>query len=93
MSKTGPRPIIPYIVPMGVLLILFLFNSPLWLYIIGTGISIWRLQVRFNKMQDEQTVESNYHLSILPSIFSSSIYLLNHWDWMIIFFLYIVSSF
>ncbi|MEK5214914.1 hypothetical protein [Psychrobacillus sp. FSL H8-0487] len=63
MSKTGPRPIIPYIVPMGVLLILFLFNSPLWLYIIGTGISIWRLQIRFNKIQDEQSVESNYHLS------------------------------
>src|SRR5690606_25446448 len=52
-----------YIVPMSVLLILFLFNSPLWLYIIGTGISIWRLQIRFNKIQDEQSVESNYHLS------------------------------
>lgn len=62
MGRTGTNPIIPFIVPTSVLLILLLFNSPLWLFILGTGISIWRIQVRFNKIQDEQTVESNYNL-------------------------------
>lgn len=61
MRKTGPNPIIPFIIPTSVLLLLFLFNTPLWLYIIGTGISIWRIQIRFNKIQDEQTVESSYN--------------------------------
>ena len=64
ISKSGPKPSIPFIVPMSVLLVLFLFNSPLWIYIIGAGISIWRIQVRFNKIQDEQTVESNYNLNL-----------------------------
>ena len=63
MSRTGLNIIIPFIVPMSVLLILFLFNSPLWLFIVGTGISIWRIQVRFNKIQDDQTIESNYNLN------------------------------
>ncbi|QUG40911.1 hypothetical protein KD050_16690 [Psychrobacillus sp. INOP01] len=63
MDRTGPNPIIPFIVPTSVLLILFLFNSPLWLFMLGAGISIWRIQIRFNKMQDEQTVESNYNLN------------------------------
>ena len=62
MSKTGLNSFIPFIVPICVLLILFLFNSPLWLFIVGTGISIWRLQIRFNKIQDEQTVEGSYNL-------------------------------
>lgn len=65
IRKTGPNPIIPFIVPTSVLLILFLFNSPLWLFIVGAGISIWRLQVRFNKIQDEQNVESNYLINFL----------------------------
>lgn len=60
ISKTGPNPIIPFIVPTSILLILFLFNSPIWLFIIGVGFSIWRIQIRFNKIQDEQTVDSNY---------------------------------
>lgn len=63
MSRTGPNPVIPFIVPTTVLLILFLFNSPLWLFVLGAGISIWRIQVRFNKIQDDQTVESNYNLN------------------------------
>jgi len=62
MSKTGLNSLIPFIIPICVLLILFLFNSPLWLFIIGTGISIWRLQIRFNKIQDEPTVEGSYNL-------------------------------
>lgn len=63
MNRTGPNPIIPFVVPTGVLLILFWFNSPIWLFLIGTGISIWRIQVRFNKIQDDQTVESSYNLN------------------------------
>lgn len=63
MSRIGPNPIIPFIVPTVILLLLFLFNCPLWLFIIGAGFSIWRIQVRFNKIQDEQTVESNYNLN------------------------------
>lgn len=63
ITRTGPNPIIPFIVPFSILLILFMFNSPLWLFLIGTGISIWRIQERFNQLQDEQTVESNYYLN------------------------------
>lgn len=60
ISKTGPNPIIPFIVPTSVLLILFLFYSPFWLFLVGVGISIWRIQVRFLKIQDDQTYESDY---------------------------------
>lgn len=65
MSKTGPNPIVPFIVPTSILLVLFLFNSPFWLFLLGAGFSIWRVQVRYNKIQDEQSAESNYNLNFL----------------------------
>ncbi|MFJ7825137.1 hypothetical protein [Psychrobacillus sp. NPDC096623] len=61
-SRTGPNPIIPFIIPTIVLLILFLFHSPFWLFLVGSGISIWRVQVRFLKEQDDQTYESDYFI-------------------------------
>lgn len=61
-SKTGPNPIIPFIIPTSVLLILFLFHSPFWLFLVGVGISIWRVQVRFLQEQDDQTYESDYFI-------------------------------
>lgn len=60
LKRAGPTPLIPFIVPIIVLLILFLFQCPFWLFLIGLGFTIWRVQVRFLKIQDDQIFESDY---------------------------------
>ncbi|WP_391120592.1 hypothetical protein [Psychrobacillus sp. L3] len=65
--KTGPNMVIPFIVPTIILLFLFLFGAPFWLFILGVVISIWRIQARFNTIQNEQTTDSSFSLLFLAT--------------------------
>ncbi|MEK4484928.1 hypothetical protein MHH81_04925 [Psychrobacillus sp. FSL H8-0484] len=60
--KTGPNSLVPFILPSFILLFLFLFGSPVWLFVLGVIISIWRIQERFNTMQNEQGNDSFFTL-------------------------------
>lgn len=60
--KTGPNILVPFILPTFILLLLFFFGSPFWLFVLSVIISIWRIQARFNMMQDEQEVDSSFTL-------------------------------
>lgn len=60
--KTGPNMVLPFILPSLILLLLFLFGSPFWLFLIGALISIWRLQARFNTSQNGYHLDSSFML-------------------------------
>jgi hypothetical protein len=60
--KTGPNMVIPFIIPTITLLILFLFGAPVWLFILAVAFSIWRIQARFNTIQNMQTTDSSFSL-------------------------------
>ncbi|WP_391208232.1 hypothetical protein [Psychrobacillus sp. L4] len=65
--KTGPNMVVPFIVPNIILLFLFLFGAPFWLFVLGVVISIWRIQARFNTLQNEQTTDSSFSLLFLAT--------------------------
>lgn len=67
--KTGPNMVIPFFIPTITLLILFLFGAPLWLFILGAVISIWRIQTRFNTLQNLQTTDSSFSLLFIATFF------------------------
>ena len=60
--KTGPNMVFPFVIPFFILLLLFLFNSPIWLFVGSVIFSVWRIQARFNTQQDGQTVDSPFTL-------------------------------
>jgi hypothetical protein len=63
--KTGPNMVFPFVIPFFILLLLFLFNSPIWLFVGSVIFSVWRIQVRFNTQQEEQTMDSPFTLFYL----------------------------
>lgn len=60
--KTGPSIAVACIVPTIILLLLFAVDAPFWLYAIALGLSTWRIHARYNLVQDEQSVDSNFTL-------------------------------
>ncbi|MFJ8066520.1 hypothetical protein ACIQYS_18130 [Psychrobacillus sp. NPDC096426] len=58
--KTGPNMVIPFVLPSFILLSLFLFGSPIWLFVLSVVFSIWRLQARFNIRQEEQITDNQF---------------------------------
>lgn len=60
--KTGPNTAVPFIIPPLMLLLLFVFGAPFWLFGLASIFSIWRMQVRFNTLQEEQTMDSGFTL-------------------------------
>ncbi|QFF98292.1 hypothetical protein PB01_05350 [Psychrobacillus glaciei] len=65
--QTGPNMFIPFVVPTIILSVLFLFGAPFWLFVLGAVISIWRIQARFNTLQNEQTTDSSFSLLFLAT--------------------------
>ncbi|MFF2752298.1 hypothetical protein ACFVR1_00905 [Psychrobacillus sp. NPDC058041] len=65
--KTGPNMVIPFIIPTIILLILFLVGAPFWLFILGSVFSIWRIQARFNTVQNMQTLDSSFSLLFITT--------------------------
>ncbi|WP_144509448.1 DUF4129 domain-containing protein [Bacillus sp. FJAT-22090] len=63
--KTGPSRAVPFIIPPLILLLLFVFGAPFWLFGLASIFSIWRMQVRFNTLQEEQTMDSGFTLLFL----------------------------
>ncbi|MFJ5769266.1 hypothetical protein [Psychrobacillus sp. NPDC093180] len=61
-GKTGPNRIFPFVIPFFILLPLFLFNSSIWLFLGSIVFSAWRIHVRFNTRQEEQTMDSPFTL-------------------------------
>lgn len=61
--KIGPNSIVPFVIPFFLLLPMFLFGAPIWLYAGSVVFSIWRIQTRFNNAQLEQTVDNPFILS------------------------------
>ncbi|MDI2589612.1 hypothetical protein OR571_21530 [Psychrobacillus sp. NEAU-3TGS] len=61
-GKTGPNRIFPFVIPFFILLSLFLFNSSIWLFLGSVVFSAWRIHVRFNTRQEEQTMDSPFTL-------------------------------
>ncbi|WP_342600479.1 hypothetical protein MHB48_05170 [Psychrobacillus sp. FSL H8-0483] len=60
--KTGPNILVPFILPSFILLFLFFIGSPFWLFGLSVIFSIWRIQARFNTMQNEQGNDSLFTL-------------------------------
>lgn len=73
-NKTGYQIAISVIVSFLIGLLAFLFGAPLWFFIVIFVFSIWRIQERYSKIQEDST-HDGYFMTVLLVFFSLSYFL------------------
>ena len=73
--KTGYQIAITIVVSVIVGLTVFLFNAPFWLFVIIIAFSIWRVQERYAKIQEDATHDGPF-FTLLVVMFALSYFLI-----------------
>ena len=73
--KTGYQIAITLVVSVIVGLSVFLFDAPFWLFVVIIAFSIWRVQERYAKLQEDATHDGSF-FTLLVVIFALSYFLI-----------------
>ena len=73
--KTGYQIAISLVVSVIVGLIVFIFNAPFWLFLFIIAFSVWRVQERYAKIQEDATHDGSF-FTLLVVMFAISYFLI-----------------
>lgn len=73
--KTGYQIAIPLVVSVIIGLTVFIFDAPLWLFVVIIAFSIWRVQERYAKQQEDATHDGPF-FTLLVVMFALSYFLI-----------------